>query len=345
MQVTIKVPEYSVKKQTVLTMDLSSSNNLSKTFPLLTIDKESYIVELELLDLFLSHDEQLINLQVGKYSSISWNIKALVDMNHDYKKVYQGRISGFPWKPPTYTNRKGQIIIQNDCWIGTGATIMGGVTMHNGAVVAANSVVTKDVPPYGIVAGNPARIVGYRFSSEQIDALQTIAWWNWSDEKILKNQKSLNSSVAQFIHEHIDEAKENWHALHGLEAPRVAPNLPSYLFFVDLDSEFSICEKVISEFASKFPNGGAELILYINEDTSAEILPLLHNIFEKYDNYDCVVNLLSGYSHDERIVFKSADFYITNRSLKNIHRMCIANLLDVTCISGFDSIIFKPPMA
>lgn len=82
---------------------------------------------------------------------------------------------------------KGNIIIQNDVWIGAKSTIMSGVKISNGSVVGAGSVVTKDVPPYAIVAGNPAKVVKYRFTEEQIEKLLSIAWWNWDEQKIKDN--------------------------------------------------------------------------------------------------------------------------------------------------------------
>ena len=108
----------------------------------------------------------------------------MVDQNHGYKAVSQESNQAFlngvvrERKLP----RNSAIIIQNDVWIGSCATIMSGVTMRNGCVVAAKSVVTKDVPPYAIVGGNPARILGYRFDEETIAGLQKIAFWDWSKE-------------------------------------------------------------------------------------------------------------------------------------------------------------------
>lgn len=79
---------------------------------------------------------------------------------------------------------KGATRIGNDVWIGDGATILSGVTVGDGAVVGARALVSQDVPPYHIVAGNPARCVRRRFSNEQVAALLQIAWWNWEVDRI-----------------------------------------------------------------------------------------------------------------------------------------------------------------
>ncbi len=74
--------------------------------------------------------------------------------------------------------------IGNDVWVGRNATIMAGVKIGNGAIIGSGAVVTHDVPPYAVVGGVPAKIIRYRFSPEQIGALEEIAWWNWDDKTI-----------------------------------------------------------------------------------------------------------------------------------------------------------------
>ena len=84
------------------------------------------------------------------------------------------------------TINKIPIIIENDVWIGYRATILSGVRICNGAIVGANALVTKDVPPYAIVGGVPARIIGYRFDKDRINYLIKLAWWNLPLEEIKK---------------------------------------------------------------------------------------------------------------------------------------------------------------
>jgi hypothetical protein len=82
--------------------------------------------------------------------------------------------------------KRGDIVIGNDVWVTFGSYVLSGVTIGDGAVVATGGVVTKDVPPYAIVGGNPAKVIRYRFSEEQIAALLEIKWWDWTDEEIIE---------------------------------------------------------------------------------------------------------------------------------------------------------------
>jgi carbonic anhydrase/acetyltransferase-like protein (isoleucine patch superfamily) len=99
---------------------------------------------------------------------------------------------------------KGNIIVENDVWIGAMSTVMSGVKISNGSVVGANSTVTKDVPPYAIVAGNPAKIIKYRFNERQIESLLKISWWNWTEDRI-KNEAMLmwSTNIDEFIDKHL----------------------------------------------------------------------------------------------------------------------------------------------
>ena len=79
---------------------------------------------------------------------------------------------------------KGNVKIGNDVWIGIGATILSGVNIGDGAVIGASAVITKDIPDYAIVAGNPAKVVRMRFDANQISTLKRLRWWEWKKPKI-----------------------------------------------------------------------------------------------------------------------------------------------------------------
>jgi len=141
---------------------------------------------------------------IGNFCSIAAG--CLILLGADHKSDY---ISTFPFghiKPwvvdKTYKNpiSKGDVIIGNDVWIGSSATILSGVTIGDGAIIGAQAVVTKNVLPYSIVAGNPAREVKKRFSDDQIECLLKIRWWDWPDKKIQNNMNFImNTDINDFI--------------------------------------------------------------------------------------------------------------------------------------------------
>ena len=130
------------------------------------------------------------NLNIGKFCSIADNVTIFLGGEHrtDWISTYPFNVlnKDFP-KAQNITGHpktEGDVYIGNDVWIGNGATIMSGITIGNGAVIGANAVVAQNVPAYAIVAGNPARIIKYRFDNETISKLEQIQWWNWPIDKI-----------------------------------------------------------------------------------------------------------------------------------------------------------------
>lgn len=139
------------------------------------------------LDIFTGKN----NVEIGNFCSIARNV-SMQAYNHNLKKITTYYIGANLFKEKWENEKvgKGNIYIKNDVWIGTHCVILGGVTINNGAIVAANSVINKDVPAYSIVAGSPAKVIGYRFDNKTISKLEKLAWWNWSLDKI-KNNKNL----------------------------------------------------------------------------------------------------------------------------------------------------------
>jgi virginiamycin A acetyltransferase len=141
----------------------------------------------------------ILHSRIGKFCSISWNV-SIGGANHDYRRITQHSFlynSNSNIRPPEiepiYNRYSEDLIIGNDVWLAAGCAINRGVTIADGAIVAANAVVTKDVPPYAIVAGSPARIIKYRFEQKVIDALRDLAWWDYSDDKLKQAFEELSS--------------------------------------------------------------------------------------------------------------------------------------------------------
>lgn len=150
-------------------------------------------------------DGSYARLTVGAFCSLA-DPKIFLGGNHHMEWVstypFGGR-SESPFKLK-YTNKDaGDVNIGNDVWMAQGVTIMSGVNIGDGAVVAANAHVVKDVEPYSIVGGNPAKLIKYRFAEEQIEKLLEIKWWDWSDERIEKNLSLLcQPDIDKFINNH-----------------------------------------------------------------------------------------------------------------------------------------------
>jgi acetyltransferase-like isoleucine patch superfamily enzyme len=129
-------------------------------------------------------------VKVGKFCSIADRCEIILCGNHrvDWISTYPfGHVErkAFPaFNGKGCPTGKGDVTIGNDVWIASHVTIMSGITIGDGAVIATNSHVVKDVPPYSIVGGNPAKVLKYRFSPEHIQKLQEIQWWDWPEAKI-----------------------------------------------------------------------------------------------------------------------------------------------------------------
>jgi acetyltransferase-like isoleucine patch superfamily enzyme len=142
-------------------------------------------------------------LQIGRFCSIAGDVKLFVDGEHHTDWVSTFPITGLLTEEDNRTHcvaSKGDLIIGNDVWICDGAAILSGVRIGNGAVVGARSLVTKDVPPYAVVAGNPARVVRFRLSAEQISQLEQIAWWDWPVDRVREAIPLLcSAAIDEFI--------------------------------------------------------------------------------------------------------------------------------------------------
>lgn len=139
---------------------------------------------------------------IGKFCSIARTSTFLVDADHNYNLISSfpiktELINGWDYYDESYS--KGDIIIGNDVWIGQNCTILGGVKIGDGAVIGANTVVAKNVPDYAIVVGNPAKIIKYRFKKNEINKLLKIKWWDWPDDKIIKNIDLFYKNSSEFI--------------------------------------------------------------------------------------------------------------------------------------------------
>jgi virginiamycin A acetyltransferase len=156
-------------------------------------------------------------LIIGKFCAIARGVEFIMNgANHrmDSVTTYPFNIMGDGWEKaaPDLGDMpiKGDTVIGNDVWIGQNVTFMPGVKISDGAIIGANSVVAKDVPPYHIVAGNPAKIIRKRFDDELIEYLLELKWWDWPSDKIIDNLEILCSDdltkIRHVVNQHWDKS-------------------------------------------------------------------------------------------------------------------------------------------
>lgn len=132
---------------------------------------------------------QVNSIKIGSFCSIASGVR-IQEYFHEYKRASSYYISKHIFKEKQNKDifSKGDILIEDDVWIGANVVIMSGVKIGRGSVLGAGSIVTKDIPPYSIIGGNPARIIKQRFSQKTINELEDSKWWTWNIEKIKKNK-------------------------------------------------------------------------------------------------------------------------------------------------------------
>ena len=283
---------------------------------------------------------------VGKYSSIAHQVTLLLGLNHDSHMA-----TTYPFRDMREMNNTNhyveanhyQIIIGNDVWIGFGVTILGGVRIGNGAVIGAGAVIAKDVPPYAVVVGNPARVIRYRFPEDVIHKLQKIKWWNWSDEKI-KSSFPLLENVEQLVDGCYDSSMEN----------RVTTDLADELqklrdekwcigyFVLDFASEMPVWERVVQQYLQKYTADDAVALLLELQD--AEHFPVelrrLQSLMAQAGEQAPLLFTHQGESFPALDVMQNIDFMISSREEESSQCVDFADEYNIKVVSGLDFDIF-----
>ena len=174
----------------------------------ITVGHGTFVMGMEIINPFG------VVVDVGKYCSISLNLNVF---GYDHACINLPKVvTTWPfdsyWGVPPFIGQDGSmgyqkktsVTIGNDVWTGMDIHIRPGVTIGDGAIIGACSVITKDVPPYAIVGGNPFKIIRYRYTQEQIEKLLQIKWWDWSEAKI-KEHYYLFNDVDEFINTHYEK--------------------------------------------------------------------------------------------------------------------------------------------
>lgn len=154
--------------------------------------EDIYNFEKNVLYLYETITEKII---IGKFCQIASGIRFLTPGgNHAMQGVstYPFKVFGGAWEnTPFHITSKGDTVVGHDVWFGNSVTVMPGIKIGSGSIIATNAVVTKDVEPYTIVGGNPAKPIRKRFDEDTIELLLKICWWDWPIEKITQNLESI----------------------------------------------------------------------------------------------------------------------------------------------------------
>lgn len=331
---------------------LTSKDSVLNEFPIAFLGENSYIVSSTVSTAFeyrvqtkysLENNDYNLrfsnNIQVGKYCGLAHGLNFILSMNHDYNKFFQNPVINTNIQDEISNKllildiiQKGQIIIQNDVWVGFGVSIMGGVKIGNGAIIAANSVVTKNVEPYSIVAGNPAKHIRYRFDENIIEKLQMIQWWFWGYDKIVSSIDKFSDDIEGFVDNYYEESLSFRDKItnYSLEIPNDKTN---FIYFEDSKEKFSTIEQVLVGFVDYFKNNSTvRLIIYTTKDDQNQINKILQSL-------DGICEIYVYHQQDkidELAIFKYAKYYITNRTHSvNLHS-CYADIYGLKTISCVD---------
>lgn len=147
------------------------------------------------------HDDT--TLRIGAFCSIAENVQIFLGGNHRTDWV-----STYPFPAffdearhiPGHARSRGDVVIGSDVWLCTGCTILSGVTIGHGAVIGSGALISRDVEPYAIMAGNPAKVIGWRFDESQRQRLLESAWWDWPEEEVRANvEKLCSDDIESFL--------------------------------------------------------------------------------------------------------------------------------------------------
>ena len=319
---------------------------------LLTVGLGSYIAGFD-MSLYKTN-ANIPNILIGRFSSLSEELYFASGGNHDYKKVssfpfdmkgpvektFGANVETVPYQRPNHF----QFIIGHDVWFGRGVTIMGGVKIGNGAVIGSNAVVAKNIPPYAIVVGNPARVIKYRFDAETIKKFLAVKWWNWSLEKIADNFPLMND-VEKFLATHYSPELENFpeDELSPTLEEFIAAGYRVYHFIADFQTKDPLWRKVVQNFCqSNFKT--SLLVIWLDKDSTERDVELLSEATQLIGN-DAFKNILvvkaeGGLNFSPRALRQGTHF-ITTCEMSTLEVLDYLWDTDVKIISALDDDIFN----
>lgn len=328
-----------------------SCGNFEQSVRKIYLDKEQSVVGVTLgegsylVQGTLEFGGHQCHVLIGKYSSIGHRIKFIAGLNHDSNRVstypfheaFEGMQGGSVNNYPESNHY--QIVIGNDVWIGADVTLLGGVKIGNGAVIGAGAVVAKDVPPYAVVVGNPARVIKYRFDEATIEWLQKLRWWNWTPEKIkscwpeMENMEAFKEKYRKIPTMKIStECKELQNVIKQFKKE----GYQFYYFVPDLLSK----EKIWQTVLNKFVNVTDKKILFIDmpAEIPSNVKSKFENLINSYQHGQLVLNQ-SDEDYESKHIISSMDYIITTKEAESSLVVDMASLAKTRVLYGKDEFL------
>ena len=327
-------------------LDLKVTNNGRDNY-CLTIGKKSYISEMH-----VDSGAERSHITIGRYTSIATRVVVEVGLNHNHHLV-----STFPFRDfdpgidsshtdinHYYENNHYHLIIGSDVWIGEGVQILGGVHIGDGAVIGMGAVVTKDVPAYAVVVGNPARVVKYRFSEDTIRRLEQIRWWNWDDQLIQERLPEMDDpeSFARKYYLEIDQKSSGSEFTELMDALRESGKKIFYFVF-DCNAPQPIWDKVLFAFKKSYEKNNDQILIIntLESDKSNLSFVAVEPIFDR------LLSECEGMMRvtDTTDIFSHSDVYVAGNDVRSIPYLdqAAAEGKEVRSASDWQSGLFEAP--
>ena len=310
-------------------------------YPIATAGRGTYAIEMN-----IHYGIRDSNVLIGRYASLAKGVRFVLSDEHDLgcvsthpfrniQELMRNHETGSRERAAAYEHRRRcQTVIGNDVWIGMDAMILGGVRIGNGAVVGAGAVVTKNVPPYEIWGGCPARLIRKRFADDVIEKLLSIRWWHWEHEEIMANLDLMDQPEA-FAERFYRESATSVSPHTDIQRMREEHRNIFYLL-PDIDAKNPVWEKVCHEFL-RAKEGSAALFCGIMDSASEEEIERIRSAFSEAKN---PVQLhWVGSRGIPTSILSHVDAYITTRESTSMELLDYAPK-DVKWISGLDTGMF-----
>lgn len=294
---------------------------------------------------------QKAHVLIGNYCQIAHDTVIEIGQNHIFSGVSPYPFDQVLGEENTFAHRapvnKQQLVIGHDVWIGSGVRIIKAVKIGNGAIIGSGSVVTKDVPPYAIVGGNPAKIIRYRFAPEIIQALDKIKWWYWPLEKVKANRQYMEN-VEEFIARFVDKSGEHRtpvppHILEQLQACHQAGGRIFY-FVPDLGAirEEAVWPAVLGQFCQKYGSQRHCLLIALRQDGSDHQarIQYLQQFMGQFPNRPQPI-FFGSPDGIVRELLKQADYFITTKEAISSKGIDYMDTFSGGVLSGLEYDIFS----